>query len=38
MEALEYTARARDTENSVNFKIISDAMPAYLELSVLRKD
>ena len=37
MEALEYTARANETENNVNLRITT-LMLAYLVLSDLRKD
>ena len=36
-EALEYTARASETENSVNLPSVI-LMPAYLVLSDLQKD
>ena len=39
MEALEYTARASETENNVvNFETISDADTWYLVLSDPRRD
>ena len=37
MEALEYTARASETENSVKLRLVMLAL-AYLVLSDLRKD